>query len=160
MTRIGGTTAKKIDLEDDEWVKGSLSKPTNGWLQDVKKEYAKSEGEKQLVVVWMTKHGDPADFIRLTVNQTAAGEPSKLARLLNALCGKPADTEVWFDDRTLEWGYYPVPQEHMTDDEINALPPYARLTEGMEVMFTGVNRQTNGKPRYRITGYKAVKSNK
>lgn len=145
MTRT--TAGERIDLglEDDRPYRASLRKPKEGWLQESNGKYGK---RMQLVVEWDLGRGDGIplrDWIGLTLNPTAAGIRSKLHRLLNALAEKPADTEVWWDPDTLEWGY----------DLADGTPAYAKLTEGMTIILKGENgKNDKGQALFRVTGYR------
>ena len=142
------TASVTLDLEEDKPYKGTLRKAADGpWIQTTKDgQYA---GQQQLVVDWELNldAGRVRDWVGIKLgDNVSTGKPSKLRQMLNALAEKPADTEVWFDADTLEWGYD-------VDDPKSA--PYAKLTEGMEVMFKGEYRKNKaGRRRYAITGYK------
>ena len=145
------TASVTLDLEEDKPYKGTLRKPegtgiVKGWFSKGNEEYGT---DLRLTIDWELNldAGRVRDWVAIKLgDNVSTGKPSKLRQMLNALAEKPPETEVWFDDETLEWGY------NMDDPKSAA---YARLTEGMEVMFKGEYRKNQkGGRRYAITGYK------
>lgn len=148
MTRQkGGGVPVDLGLEDDVNYRGSLRKPKEGWLQKGDPKY----GDALRLVVDLDigrKDGRTVrDWMSQSVQAQPNGKPAKMRQLLNGLAERPAETELWWDAETLEWGYDMKPNS----------PAYAHLAEGMTVLFKGENRPNGkGQSSYRITGYKAV----
>src|SRR6266702_2892040 len=105
MTRQKAAERIDLGLEDDQPYRGSLRKPKEGWFQKGDPKYGDKE---RLVVDWDIGRKDGIrvrDWMSQAIGQTAAGKPSKMRQLLNALAEKPAETELWWDAETREWGY-------------------------------------------------------
>ena len=142
MPRITPSSGTAVDFTgyiDDEPYKGVLKKPKEGWFTKGSAEYG---GEDRLTVDWETEDGDSIrDWISLRLGKQQNGTVSKLRMLLNALSDKSRDTEIkWFDSDTLEWSY---------DDK-----PFNKITEGMEVVFRGVQGvKQDGNRKFTIQKY-------
>ena len=146
MARITAPTGSTIDLtqlEDHEPYKGVLK--AIDWTTG-SAEYG---AEQRLTLDWdLGDDTDIRDWISLRLGKLKTGGVSKLRQLLNALSGKPADTEVsFFDTETLEWGY-----------EGADGPAHNQLIVGMEVVFRGLKgKREDGTDKFSITVYQAPK---
>jgi hypothetical protein len=149
MTRT--VASSNVDLEDDKPYRAILHKPTGegitrGWYSvSTNPQYP---GER-LVIDWElhdVRDVRIRDWISIKLGANpSTGKPAKLAQLLNALAERPADTALWFDPETHEWGYEMDP----------GTPAYARLASGFEVMLKGEMRKLpKGGSAFRVTGYK------
>lgn len=144
MPRITPSSAQIVILEDDEAYKGILRKPKDqqGWFTKGSAEYG---GEDRLTIDWELEDGDTLrDWISLRLGKQQNGTVSKLRMLLNALSDKPRDAEIkWFDSDTLEWSY-------------DGDKPFNKISEGMEVLFRGIQgTKQDGNRKFTIQKYAA-----
>lgn len=150
ITPSSGSTIDLTTLEDDEPIHGILKKPKDGWFTQGSAEYG---GEDRLTIDWELEDGETIrDWVSLRLGKsTKTGQVSKLRMLLNALGEKPRDSWVWFNNETLEWGY--------DEQDIAMKNPYAKVTEGLEVIFRGVHgTKQDGSGKFTIQKYAPVKS--
>jgi hypothetical protein len=86
--------------------------------------------QPRLVLDWQfpdVDGGQVRDYAGLALGVTRGGEIAQLRRILNAIAGVPAETEVsFFDDESLEWGYEGVDG-----------PAWGALEPGWEIVMHG-----------------------